>query len=82
MRKVRVYITLKEGVLDPQGKAVQHSLHAHDHKNVEEVRTGKYMELMIEDGADLEKQVEEMCDKFLANPVIEDYSFTIEEVIA
>ncbi|MFD1021039.1 phosphoribosylformylglycinamidine synthase subunit PurS [Thalassobacillus hwangdonensis] len=82
MRKVMVHITLKEGVLDPQGKAVQHSLHAHNHKNVGEVRVGKYMELMIEDGADIDKQIEEMCEKFLANPVIEDYTYTIEEVIA
>ncbi|MBM7553403.1 phosphoribosylformylglycinamidine synthase subunit PurS [Thalassobacillus pellis] len=82
MHKVKIYITLKEGVLDPQGKAVQHSLNTLDFGNVNEVRVGKYMEVMMEDSEKIEKQVEEMCDKLLANPVIEDYSYQIEEVIA
>lgn len=82
MRKVKVYITLKEGVLDPQGKAVKNSLNTLDYANVNEVRVGKYMEVMMEDAEDLEAQVEEMCEKLLANPVIEDYSYQIEEVIA
>ncbi|GGC98317.1 phosphoribosylformylglycinamidine synthase subunit PurS [Thalassobacillus devorans] len=82
MRKVKVYITLKEGVLDPQGKAVKNSLNTLDYGNVNEVRVGKYMEVMMEESENLEAQVEEMCDKLLANPVIEDYSYEIEEVIA
>ncbi|SEA90193.1 phosphoribosylformylglycinamidine synthase [Thalassobacillus cyri] len=82
MRKVKVYITLKEGVLDPQGKAVKNSLNTLDYANVNEVRVGKYMEVMMEDAENLEAQVEEMCEKLLANPVIEDYSYQIEEVIA
>ncbi|MFG6120370.1 MULTISPECIES: phosphoribosylformylglycinamidine synthase subunit PurS [Thalassobacillus] len=82
MRKVKVYITLKEGVLDPQGKAVKNSLNTLDFGSVNEVRVGKYMEVMMEESENLEAQVEEMCDKLLANPVIEDYSYEIEEVIA
>ncbi|UOQ44090.1 phosphoribosylformylglycinamidine synthase subunit PurS [Halobacillus salinarum] len=81
MRKVKIYITLKEGVLDPQGKAVQNSLHSLEYKNVGDVRVGKYMEVMMEDSDDIENQVDKMCDQLLANPVIEDYSFTIEEVV-
>ncbi|TGB01043.1 phosphoribosylformylglycinamidine synthase subunit PurS [Halobacillus salinus] len=81
MRKVKVYITLKEGVLDPQGKAVQNSLESLEFGGVKDVRVGKYMELMIEDSKDIDKEVDQMCDKLLANPVIEDYSYTIEEVV-
>ncbi len=79
MKKVKIHITLKEGVLDPQGKAVQTSLNTLGYDGVGEVRVGKYMELFIEDSADVEKQVEEMCRKLLANPVIENYDYTIEE---
>lgn len=79
MKKVKIHITLKEGVLDPQGKAVQDSLNTLGYQEVKGVRVGKYMELELEDHADVEKQVKEMCDKLLANPVIEDYEYTIEE---
>jgi phosphoribosylformylglycinamidine synthase len=81
MRKVKVYITLKEGVLDPQGKAVQNSLNALEYNQVKEVRVGKYMEMLVEDTADIESQIDQMCDKLLANPVIENYTYTIEEVV-
>ena len=81
MRKVKVYITLKEGVLDPQGKAVQNSLESLEFNNVHDVRVGKYMELMVEDTENIEAEIDQMCDKLLANPVIEDYSYTIEEVV-
>lgn len=81
MQKVKIYITLKDGVLDPQGKAVQNSLHSLEYTNVGEVRVGKYMEVMIEDNKDINEQVDKMCDQLLANPVIENYSYTIEEVV-
>ncbi|UFT99909.1 phosphoribosylformylglycinamidine synthase subunit PurS [Radiobacillus kanasensis] len=81
MKKVKIYITLKEGVLDPQGKAVQTSLNTLGFTEVQEARVGKYMELFVEDNVDVEAKVEEMCSKLLANPVIEDYSYTIEEGI-
>ncbi|WP_080873666.1 phosphoribosylformylglycinamidine synthase subunit PurS [Oceanobacillus timonensis] len=80
MRKVQVYITLKQGVLDPQGKAIQTSLHSLDYPEVEDVRVGKYIELQVEDGPELEKRVTQMCEQLLANPVIEDYRIELEEV--
>ncbi|MDC3417486.1 phosphoribosylformylglycinamidine synthase subunit PurS [Aquibacillus salsiterrae] len=79
MKKVKIYITLKPGVLDPQGKAVQESLHTLGYEAVQEARVGKYMELIVDDNGDVEKQVEDMCAKLLANPVIEDYKYTVEE---
>jgi phosphoribosylformylglycinamidine synthase subunit PurS len=81
MRKVTVYITLKQGVLDPQGKAIQTSLNSLGYKEVEEARVGKYIEMQIEDGPNLESRVREMCDKLLANPVIEDYQFEVGEAV-
>ncbi|MBU8568415.1 phosphoribosylformylglycinamidine synthase subunit PurS [Virgibacillus pantothenticus] len=81
MKKVMVHITLKAGVLDPQGKAIQHSLHALGYTEVEEARVGKMIELQVEEGPELETRITEMCDKLLANPVIENYQFTIEEAV-
>ncbi|MCP8618008.1 phosphoribosylformylglycinamidine synthase subunit PurS [Salirhabdus salicampi] len=82
MYKVKVYITLKNGVLDPQGKAVKGALHSMDFPEVEDVRIGKYMELLISESDQLEEKIDEMCDKLLANPVIEDYTYEVEEVVA
>ena len=83
MYKVKVYITLRESVLDPQGTAVKQSLHSMMYNQVQEVRIGKYMELMIDDTAmDVDRLVKEMCERLLANTVIEDYRFDIEEVVA
>lgn len=79
MKKVMVHITLKAGVLDPQGKAIQHSLHALGYTEVEEARVGKMIELQVEEGPQLEARLTEMCDKLLANPVIENYQIKIEE---
>ncbi|WP_096271599.1 phosphoribosylformylglycinamidine synthase subunit PurS [Paucisalibacillus globulus] len=81
MRKVTVFITLKQGVLDPQGKQIQESLNVLGFNEVQQARVGKYMELQVEDGPNLEERVREMCDKLLANPVIEDYHFDVEEVV-
>ncbi|WP_077296554.1 phosphoribosylformylglycinamidine synthase subunit PurS [Virgibacillus pantothenticus] len=81
MKKVMVHITFKAGVLDPQGKAIQHSLHALGYTEVEEARVGKMIELQVEEGPELETRITEMCDKLLANPVIENYQFTIEEAV-
>lgn len=81
MYKVKVFITLRESVLDPQGNAVKNSLHSLNYKNVEDVRIGKYMELTVKDVADVDQQVKEMCEKLLSNPVIEDYSYEVEEVV-
>ncbi|ALC83872.1 MULTISPECIES: phosphoribosylformylglycinamidine synthase subunit PurS [Bacillus] len=83
MYKVKVFVTLRESVLDPQGTAVQHALHSMSYKEVQEVRIGKYMELTIEkSNKDLDVLVKEMCEKLLANTVIEDYTYEVEEVVA
>ncbi|MGP4108089.1 phosphoribosylformylglycinamidine synthase subunit PurS [Virgibacillus sp. L01] len=81
MKKITVHVTLKQGVLDPQGKAIQTSLHSLGFPEVEEARVGKYIELTMEDDADIEARVKAMCDKLLANPVIEDYRFNVEEAV-
>ncbi|GAA0302407.1 phosphoribosylformylglycinamidine synthase [Gracilibacillus halotolerans] len=81
MKIAKIHITLKEGVLDPQGKAVQGSLHSLGFPSVEDVRVGKYIEIKLAEEDNAEKQVEDMCNKLLANPVVENYSYTIEEVV-
>jgi phosphoribosylformylglycinamidine synthase subunit PurS len=75
----RVYVTLKPGVLDPAGKAVEGSLHALGFGQVTGVRLGKYIELQLPDGggADARAQVEEMCRKLLANTVVENFRVEI-----
>ena len=80
MIKATVYVTMKEGVLDPQGNAVQGSLHSLGFTEGNSVRIGKYMELVLntDDANEAEKRVKEMCEKLLANTVIEDYRFTLE----
>jgi phosphoribosylformylglycinamidine synthase subunit PurS len=82
MYKVKVYITLRESVLDPQGAAVQQSLHSLTYNEVSDVRVGKYIELTIKDtDRDLDQLVKEMCEKLLANTVIEAYRYDVEELI-
>ncbi len=70
--KTRVYITLKNGVLDPQGKAIHHALEGLGFAGVNDVRAGKLIELDLADGVS-EAEVEEMCKRLLANTVIENY---------
>ena len=73
--KVKVIVTLKNGVLDPQGKAIQQTLNGMAFDNVSEVRQGKYFEIEVNESDEgrAKSQVEEMCKKLLANLVIEDY---------
>lgn len=71
--KARVHVMLKQGVLDPQGEAVRHALGAMGFDGVESVRQGKVIELDLAEGTG-ESQVREMCEKLLANTVIESYS--------
>ena len=73
--KIKVIVTLKNGVLDPQGKAIQQTLNGMSFSNVEEVRQGKFFEVNVNesDESKAKIQVEEMCKKLLANLVIEDY---------
>ena len=75
--KARIYITLKNGVLDPQGRAIHHSLESLGFSGVEDVRQGKYLELDLAAGTKKET-VEEMCKKLLANTVIENYRIELE----
>tara|TARA_A100001015_G_scaffold32855_1_gene36430 strand:- start:570 stop:809 length:240 start_codon:yes stop_codon:yes gene_type:complete len=76
----KIHITLKKDVLDPQGKVVANSLNALGFENVQDVRQGKYIEVTIdEEDTDIAKQkLNQMCEKLLANLVIEDYSVEIE----
>ena len=72
---IKVVVTLKNGVLDPQGKAIQQTLNGMGFTNVEEVRQGKYFDVEIneKDEARAKSKVEDMCKKLLANLVIEDF---------
>ncbi len=75
-KKARVYVTLKRGVLDPQGSAVNRALHAMGYAEVTDVRLGKFIEVTIDEKApeaEERKRLEEMCRKLLANTVIEDF---------
>lgn len=75
--KAIVHIMLKTGVLDPQGKAIGHALHDLGFPEVNDVRQGKIIELEIKNKTD-EKRIAEMCERLLANPVIEDYRIEIQ----
>jgi phosphoribosylformylglycinamidine synthase len=70
--KTRVYVTLKNGVLDPQGKAIHHALEGLGFEGVNDVRAGKLIELDLADGVS-DEDVEAMCRKLLANTVIENF---------
>jgi phosphoribosylformylglycinamidine synthase subunit PurS len=70
--KARVFVTLKPGVLDPQGKAIHHALEGLGFDGVQDVRAGKLIELELADGTS-DDQIAEMCRKLLANTVIENY---------
>jgi phosphoribosylformylglycinamidine synthase len=70
--KIRVHVTLKTGVLDPQGKAIHHALEGLGFAGVNDVRAGKLIELDLADNV-LDSEIEEMCRKLLANTVIENY---------
>lgn len=74
--KARVHVMLKDGVLDPQGAAVKHALGALGFDGVDGVRQGKVIELDLADGA-TQAQVGEMCEKLLANTVIESYRIEV-----
>ncbi|WNO52972.1 phosphoribosylformylglycinamidine synthase subunit PurS [Stakelama saccharophila] len=70
--KLRIVVTLKNGVLDPQGKAIQHALGSLGFDGVSDVRAGKIFELTVADGTS-DEAIDEMCHKLLANTVIENY---------
>jgi phosphoribosylformylglycinamidine synthase len=78
--KAKIHVTLKQGILDPQGKAIEHALDSLGFKNAANVRVGKYMELdlMEQDKAKAEAEVKSMCEKLLANTIIEEYRFELQ----
>ena len=73
--KARVHITLKSGVLDPQGKAIAHALASLGFAGVDDVRQGKYIEIDLADtdASTAKQRVEDMCQRLLANTIVEDY---------
>ena len=81
--KVTVTVELKPSVLDPQGKAIQHSLSSLGFEGVEDVRVGKLFRITLAESgrtrADVESQLRQMCERLLANTVIENFSYTYEE---
>ena len=80
--KARIVVTLKRGVLDPQGKALKGALENLGFTQVNNVRVGKVIDLVLEEVKDYDEarnMLEKMCRQLLANPVIEEFSYTIEE---
>jgi phosphoribosylformylglycinamidine synthase subunit PurS len=80
----RIYVTLRPSVLDPAGTAVELGLKQMGYESVEEVRIGKYIEMNLTatDEADAKTQLDEICDRLLANPVIENYCFEIQQLVS
>jgi phosphoribosylformylglycinamidine synthase PurS subunit len=78
--QVKVFITPKKGILDPQGRAIEHSLRSLGFDNVGQVRMGKYIELDVAAAScdEAAGEVKRMCDRLLANSVIEDYRVEVE----
>lgn len=78
--KAKIHVTLKQGILDPQGKAIEHALETLGFKSAGNVRVGKYMELDLaeKDKAKAEAEVKAMCEKLLANTIVEEYRFELQ----
>jgi phosphoribosylformylglycinamidine synthase len=78
----RIYVTLRASVLDPAGTAVESGLHQLGYQGVEQVRIGKYIELTLQasDRDNAKQQLDQMCDRLLANPVIENYRFELTPI--
>ncbi len=76
-RTVRIVVTLKAGVLDAPGQAIRQGLDALGHAGVTRVRAGRYFEIEMTDGQDLDARIKEMCEGFLANTLIEEYRYEI-----
>jgi len=81
MARARVIITLKQTIMDAQGQTIERALRNLGYEGVQNLRIGKYVEMDLTDGsgADLSSQVDEMCRKLLANPIIEDFRVDIED---
>ncbi len=81
MASAKVYVTLKEGIADPQGLTIMRALKSLGYEEVEDLRVGKYIELKISgyDARRIAERVREMSERLLANPIIEDYRVEVEE---
>ncbi len=79
MPLVKIAVTLKPTLLDAQGRVVQNALHQLGYSEVEKVRIGRYIEVNLDSGADLDTRIKQMCDTLLSNPVIEDYTYEVAE---
>jgi phosphoribosylformylglycinamidine synthase len=77
----KILVTLRQSILDPQGKAVEHGAHSLGYERVRNVRIGKFVELNVDAASreEAEKITKEVSEKLLANPVMEDFSYTIEK---
>ena len=78
MCKAKIHIVLRESILDPQGKATKSGLHKLGYEEVSDVRIGKYIEITLANSENADTRVKEMCEKLLANYVMEDYRYEIE----
>lgn len=75
MALVKIYVALKEGILDVQGATILKALKSLGYENVSNVRVGKYLQVDIEGQDQFDEQVKKMCDQLLTNPIIEDYTY-------
>ena len=80
MYKVKIFITLTEGILDPAGVATKGALHNLGFPAVTEAKIGKLLELTIEPCDDIDEKIREMCEKLLVNTAMEEYRYEIEEI--
>lgn len=80
MIRARIYVTLKSGILDPQGRTIRQSLETLGFHHVADVRVGKFLEIELDqdDSAQAEEQLKAMCETLLANTVIEEYRYELE----
>jgi phosphoribosylformylglycinamidine synthase len=76
-----ITVTLRKSILDPQGKAIEHGIHSLGYDRVSHVRIGKHIEFDVDTGdrAEAERITRETCERLLSNPVMEDFSYTLEE---
>ncbi|KAA0256930.1 phosphoribosylformylglycinamidine synthase subunit PurS [Deferribacter autotrophicus] len=80
MSKVKVYVKLKDTVLDPEGQTICSSLHKLGYKFVKNVRVGKIFEIEMDDNVEnINEKIEEFCNKLLVNPIVEEFSYEIVE---
>lgn len=81
MYHAKIIVTLRTSILDPQGKAIEHGIHSLKYTAVDGVRIGKFIELNLRTDRrdEAERMTKEICSKLLANPVMEDFTFTLEE---